>query len=538
MDYSECHVKEQLQRSLAAEAWRHVPVRNHHGISLPLSALHSNQSCGIGEFLDLIPLIDWCCDVGMDNLQLLPLNDTGYGMSPYSALSAFAMHPIYLSMTQLPMINSYPGLIEQFSALQQLNGNQRVSFQQVLAMKEYLLQHYFSYVYDTISQQDDYCCFIKENPWVLGYSLFKVLKAKRNDTSWESWPEDSKNVSDSTEGIFNRLCVENQKEMNFYQFLQFLCFQQMKKVKQYATERGFFLQGDVPILISRDSADVWLHRSLFNLSFSAGAPPDVYSDEGQNWGFPIYEWKNHERDNYQWWRARLSSITPLFHLYRIDHIIGLFHIWAIPLSCSSKEGRYIPEEYDNWLSQGEKILQMMLKATILLPIGEDLGMVPPEVRQKLRRMGICGTKVMRWERLWDEDSCFIKPEDYIPESMTTVSTHDSEPLQLWWQRFPEDAKEYCRFKGWEYVPQLSKEYRYQILRDSHNSGSIFHINPLQEYLALFPNMIWPNPEDERINVPGTISDHNWSYRFRPSIEQLLLHEGLKKMVNACISEHK
>ena len=240
----------------------------------------------------------------------------------------------------------------------------------------------------------------------------------------------------------------------------------------------------------------------------------------------IRNWEEMEKQHDQWWRTRLHAASELYHMYRIDHVVGFFRIWAIPEGQLGREGRYLPDNPKTWLAHGEKIMRMMLQTSPLLPIGEDLGTVPAEVRQKLRELAICGTKVMRLERRWEGDKSFIPIENYEPISMTTVSTHDSGTLQLWWRQHPEEAADFCRFKGWDYTVPLSHDCQRQILWDSHHSRSLLHINPLQEYLALFPDLVWPNPEDERVNVPGIISEKNWSYRFRPTLEEIITHKAL------------
>ena len=316
--------------------------------------------------------------------------------------------------------------------------------------------------------------------------------------------------------------------------MQYLCFQQFKTVKKQAEEKKVFLKGDIPILINRESADVWLHRKLFFTQYSAGAPPDMYSSTGQNWGFPIYDWKEHVRDNFNWWRQRLQVASQLYDLYRIDHVVGFFRIWAIAQGMTGKDGKFIPKNPAEWIPHGEPIMRMMLETPDMLPIAEDLGVVPPEVRVCLRQLGICGTKVMRWERKWNGDKSFILPENYISESMTTVSTHDSDTLTLWWRNSPEEAKAYADSKKWIYVPEITRKQLQEILKESHHSGSLFHINLLNEYFPLVDNLTWPNPEDERINTPGIISDRNWTYRFKPSVEQIVsnthLFHAIKQLI--------
>lgn len=520
--------EERLLHSPAGKQWNQIGVRPHHGIAISLFSLHGRDSCGIGEFLDLFPMIDWCKDVGLDIIQLLPLNDAGNDTSPYSAISAFALNPIHLSLAHLPYLDQTPSLLATIPAMQALSNSQRVDYTKVYVQKRQFLEEYFRILSSRILSTQEYFQFVKENKWLEEYALFKILKIERNWQSWELWSDDLKNISEET---FQELLKKNESEVTFHSLLQFLCFQQMQKVKDYAQKRGVFLKGDIPILISRESADVWRHRSLFKMQLTAGSPPDMYSAEGQNWGFPIYNWEAMEKDGYAWWRQRLKIASYFYHLYRIDHIVGFFRIWAIPLGQSGRNGHFVPENPSTWIDHGAKILHMMLENCPILPIGEDLGTVPPEVRKFLNSIGICGTKVMRWERNWDGDKQFIRYENYLPASMTTVSTHDSDTLQLWWENNPKEARDFADFKGWIYTFELSKAHQQEILRDSHHTNSLFHINPLQEYLALVCGMTWPNPDDERINVPGVISDRNWTYRFRPSIEEIISSESLKKVIH-------
>lgn len=205
--------------------------------------------------------------------------------------------------------------------------------------------------------------------------------------------------------------------------------------------------------------------------------------------------------------------------------MGFFRIWAIPLDKTAKEGEFIPKDESQWLPQGKKIMLMMLRNSDMLPIGEDLGVVPPEVRATLRNLGICGTKVIRWERAWKGDKHFIDPKEFDPISMTTVSTHDSETVVLWWRDNPQEAREYAAEKNWPYVPNLPQEFLFEILRESHHSGSLFHINLLNEYFPLVKGMAWEKPEDERINFPGLILERNWTYRFRPSVEEIVSNQA-------------
>jgi 4-alpha-glucanotransferase len=520
-----------LAHSPAAKQWQHIAIRPHHGIAIPLFSLHSANSYGIGEFTDLQLLVDWCASIGFDVIQLLPLNDTGLGISPYSALSAFALNPIFLSLASLPHLNDHPALKEELKILPKFTSIPHVDYVRVREHKDHFLRQYYRLVGAQILQSETYQHFVQKASWLKGYAVFKILKKRYHGASWETWPE---NERIPTPELLDSVVCHEQEEFNWFCFLQFLCDKQLRAAKEHATHQHVFLMGDIPILIDRDSADVWLHQELFDLQYSAGAPPDMFTADGQNWGFPVYDWTAIAHQDYRWWIDRLQWASRYYHIYRIDHIVGFFRIWSIPLGMHGKDGHFNPPNEATWIDHGQRIMLMMLNACHMLPIGEDLGVVPPEVRSCLSALGICGTRVMRWERRWREDQGFISPADYPIDSMTTVSTHDSETLQQWWKNKPEEAQLFAHFKGWSYHPLLSRDHHREILWDSHHSASLFHINPLQEYLALIPGLTWPDPDDERINVPGVFSDRNWRYRLRPSLEELINHHSLKHLMQEII----
>lgn len=522
----------QLLQTPAAQAWQRIGIKHHHGCALLLSALHSERSCGIGEYLDLLPLIDWCQQVGLDVIQLLPLNDTGLEMSPYSALSAFALNPVYISLYALPHLDRIINITDKLRRIAYWTQTSRVKYHIVRELKTIFFKEYVPLVLPALSETEGYQTFVKENQaWLQPYALFKALKEAQYWRSWEEWPSDCRTPDPYQ---YAELCQTHRDAIAYHQLIQYLCYEQLSSVKQHAHEQGIWLKGDIPILINRESADVWYDRHLFSLHLSAGSPPDQYSTEGQNWNFPIYDWATMHQEQDIWWKRRLQVATSFYHLYRIDHIVGFFRIWAIAGQHSAKEGSFVPANEQEWIPAGEKVMRMMLAASPLLPIGEDLGCVPLSVRACLTSLGICGTKVMRWERRYETDGGFISPSEYPAISMTTVSTHDSDTLQLWWKHSPKEAHLYSEFQGWDYRPFLTAERQFSILRSSHHSASLFHINLLQEYLALFPALISEHVSDERINIPGKVLDTNWTYRFKPSIETLVKHEGLANAIKEII----
>lgn len=496
--------------------WERIGKNPHHGVCLPLFALRSKKSCGIGEFTDLFPLLDWCKVVGFDTLQLLPLYDTGDDPSPYNCLSSLALHPIYLGLSHLPEAGELAKLLSDFAPLTDL---ERIAIPEVMRQKMGWLYRYFQKRYPTVSRTPAYQTFLAENPWLTPYATFKALKSEYGGKHWRDWPPHA---------------TADEEPRSFYTFLQYLCFEQMKQVKSYAEQLKIHLFGDMPILLSPDSADVWAEPELFDLTLAAGAPPDLYNTLGQKWGFPLFRWDNDRAQHFRWWRRRLNALTPLFHLYRLDHVVGFFRIWGIPEGKKAKEGFFVPSERPLWLPQGRELLSLFLDTSPLLPIAEDLGTIPEEVGPTLREFGIPGTKVIRWERRWDTDKSYIPYQDYEPLSLTTLSTPDSEPLSLWWQNCPEEAIPFAHFKQWDYRPTLNSAERKELLFDAHHTASLFHINLLSEYLSLFPELSWETPAQERINIPGTLLPTNWTYRFRPTLEELLAHSGLREAVSEIV----
>jgi len=409
---------------------------SNHGIVVPLFSLHTQGRSG--TFLDLIPLIDWCASVGLNVIQLLPLNDTGGDPSPYYCVSSCALDPKYLPQ---PLEN----LFLQFKR------SPHTSFQA---------------------------------PWLEAYARFKAKKDPR-------FPPE------------------------FHKYLQGLCFDQMKQVRAHATRKNVCLLGDIPILVSPDSADVRSSPHLFDLTLEAGAPPDQYNGEGQHWGFPLFRWDAIEAEHYAWWKQRMQAAAQCYHACRIDHVVGYFRIWGIPTGKLPVEGHFVPEDESTWEKLGRERLREIVQATDMIPIAEDLGTVPEWVSGVLKDLGICSTKVFLWQ----------KPGAYYePLSLTTVTTPDTEPLGLLWEKHPDLAQPYAEWKGWSYEPELKTWQRKELLRDAHHTTSMWHVNLLQETLALFPELT----NEERINVPGTVLPTNWTYQFKPSVEELVAHEGLRK----------
>ncbi len=303
---------------------RFAPLDRHFtGISVPVAALRTGASCGVGEFADLVPLGTWCRAAGLDLIQLLPVNDTGTNSSPYSALSAFALHPLYLNLDMLPGSARHQAEIREF---RENAPRGRFSYAQALAFKLSVIGRIFVKSSPAIAADRKFSEWRADNSWVVPYSVFTALKLAHANAPWSSWGDmAAPSAAQVTAWWDSHLsqCLPSA-------WAQFQLEAQLASASSALRAMGVFLKGDLPILMSRESADVWAERSFFDLTGIAGAPPDMFSPDGQNWGFPIYDWENLGREEYRWWKDRLRQAGKFFHAFRIDHVLGFFRIWRIP----------------------------------------------------------------------------------------------------------------------------------------------------------------------------------------------------------------
>lgn len=323
------------------------------GVSIPLFSLKSEKSCGIGEISDLKLLIDWAKKTEMSIIQLLPINDTAEHLNmedayPYNCISSIALNPAYLSPLSLGHLKDKAAAKEMQTEIHTININASVDYEDVMILK----MKYFHAIYEQNGEdtfaQPEYYKFIKANKeWLYPYAVFCALRDKYKTADFRTW----KKYSLFSQKNIDALCSaksELKHNIFFYVYLQYHLHVQMNDAILYAHKKGVALKGDIPIGMSRNSVDAWQYPMYFNFGQQAGAPPDYYSAEGQNWGFPTYNWEEMARDNYKWWKRRLRSMSDYFDAYRIDHILGFFRIWEIPYPKNGgKNGHFSPvQPYD------------------------------------------------------------------------------------------------------------------------------------------------------------------------------------------------
>lgn len=300
------------------------------GVCIPLWSILSEKSFECGDIYSLRAILPWLKESGLSILQILPLNDCGIGKSPYSSLSSFAIDPLYISLE----LAGIP-----IASRKKVIASQKINKKRITELKLKYLNEKFVGEFPKIKKTLDQ--FIADNLWIKSYLCFRLLYIENNYKHWIEWEKKESYTAD----LFSRMLNEKSEQMYFYAWIQFLAYQQLKETKQLFEQNGVLLKGDMPILTSSNSADVWSQQEFFRLDLYAGAPPDAFSSIGQNWGFPILDWSALEKIDYQPWKERLQYQENFFHLYRIDHVIGMYRLWAIPKNAkNARFGFFFPQK--------------------------------------------------------------------------------------------------------------------------------------------------------------------------------------------------
>lgn len=305
------------------------------GVVIPLFSLRSEESQGVGDFSDLRRMIGWASSVGMHAVQILPINDTIQEHSwkdsyPYNVVSVHALHPMYLDLRKLPPIRDNRYMEEFEKDCSNLNDKETLEYDLVNRLKNKYLTLLYKQEYKSLSSDSAYLQFCQQNAeWLLPYKVFCMLRDRYHTADFHEWSSYSEYHLEEVK----KLAQEESYRVDFYAYQQYLLHVQLSDVSAYARSKNVLLKGDIPIGVSRNSVESWALSDFFHMDGQAGAPPDDFSTTGQNWGFPTYNWESMSADGYLWWKSRLQSMANYFDAFRIDHVLGFFRIWEIPLEC-------------------------------------------------------------------------------------------------------------------------------------------------------------------------------------------------------------
>ena len=332
------------------QAFFEIWNRRLAGTLVPVFSLRTRESAGVGDFGDLKMMIDLMANTGQRVLQLLPINDTTITHTwtdsyPYSCISIFAIHPQYADLRSLPELDDEEARKEAEAECRRLNALPQIDYEKVNAFKLGYLRKVFQQEGKKIMKSAQFKAFFQVTQnWLVPYAQYSWLRDKYGTADFTQW-KDHNTWNEDDRAMLSDPRTKEYQEVAFYYFVQYILSSQMKEAHEYAKQKGVILKGDIPIGVNRYGCDVWMEPKYFNLNGQAGAPPDDFSVNGQNWGFPTYNWDEMLKDGCQWWVRRFQNMSQFFDAYRIDHVLGFFRIWEIPIdSVHGLTGQFVPSQ--------------------------------------------------------------------------------------------------------------------------------------------------------------------------------------------------
>jgi 4-alpha-glucanotransferase len=444
--------------------------------------------------------VDLLAEMKQKLWQVLPLYPTGFGDSPYQALSAFAGNPLFISLEKLheegllekkdmDTAKKFPAEFVDFSLVR---SNRNLLFRK--AFKNFMN-------YAGTEELKELEAFIKQNSeWLNDFVLFMAVKEYQNLKSWNEW---DKGIRLRQSGAISKFRGLLKDDIKYHCFLQFYFFRQWNALKEYATKKGIKIIGDNPIYMAYDSADVWSHSELFELDKNhvptkvAGVPPDNFSETGQLWGCPIYNWKKHKETGYAWWIKNLSASFAMTDFVRIDHFIGFERYWAIPYG----EKTAINGKWEK--GPGLGFFKTLRKTLGDIPmIAEDLGVMTKGVTKIKDQMGFPGMKLLQEAFNGNPDHPFL-PHNYSEAYIAYTGTHDNDTCLGAYRKMPAAHKRFM--KEYLNISLRSREIVWHLIRAAWSSDACMAIIPMQDLLGL--------GSEARMNTPGTLCN-NWKWRFK------------------------
>jgi 4-alpha-glucanotransferase len=469
--------------------------------------------------------VDFLGRTGTGLWQVLPLGPTGYGDSPYQCFSAFAGNPYLISPESLLQDGLLSGddLVDapEFPS-------DHVDYGTVIPWKVDLLNR--AYVqFQSKSLPDLEKAFVQfqadEAHWLDDYALFMTLKENQGGGPWWTWDAALRDSDSSPEAVngstaksisLNRFAEKHSDTIQMIKFRQFLFFKQWSEVRDHAHRNGIQIIGDIPIFVAHDSADVWANRELFYLdevgqpTVVAGVPPDYFSETGQLWGNPLYDWEKHAADGYSWWLDRLRAVLSLVDIVRLDHFRGFAGYWEIPGEAETAvKGRWMD-------GPGADFFRKVRESLGELPIiAEDLGEITPDVVELRDQFNLPGMKVLVFAFNSGPENEFL-PHNYTRDFAVYTGTHDNDTAVGWYQRVEEHERSFAR----RYLNTSGEDIAWDLIRAAWASVAVFALAPLQDLLGL--------DNEARMNYPGS-DQGNWTWRFSNNALSASLKSRLQEM---------
>jgi 4-alpha-glucanotransferase len=463
------------------------------GVLLHVSSLPA------GDFgADAQKFIDFLADIGAHIWQTLPLNMPHDDGSPYQCLSAHAGNPKFISLEQL--------VEQKLIKRDALQGNIHAALGDAYI-------HYKQH--KNLKLQQEFVQFCHENvAWLGDFALFLVLREKFKHTSWNTWPTAYKNRQAA---VMAKVKKRHAHEIGVIKFTQFLFFRQWQALKKYANKRNIAMFGDIPLFVAFDSADVWAKPHFFKLDFEknmqvvAGVPPDYFSETGQRWGNPHYNWPAKQRNGFSWWLGRMRTQNRMFDMLRIDHFRGLESAWEVPATSETAvQGSWI-------LAPGDALLRT-IKARFphLSLIAEDLGVITAEVEALREKYNLPGMKILQFAFGGDDKNPYL-PQNIEENSVVYTGTHDNNTTLGWYQALDERAKNHLHTVLNTTQPNMPQA----LVQLAFETKANIAIIPMQDILGL--------DSKHRMNVPGTMGG-NWQWRFDWDALKTAHVDGIKQAI--------
>ncbi|MCX6151795.1 MAG: 4-alpha-glucanotransferase [Ignavibacteriales bacterium] len=473
-------------------------IERSAGILLHPTSLPGKFGIGdLGE--EAFNFVNFLVATGQKLWQVFPLGPTGYGDSPYQCFSAFAGNPLLIS----PQVLLKENLLKEddLQVIPEFNPVE-IDFGKVIDYKYSLLNKaYLNFKKSEKKLKNEFKIFCEANEdWLEDYALFMAAKSYHGGVVWTKW---AKEIAFRKGNAVNEWKEKLSDEVNFQKFVQFNFFKQWKAVKEFANNKGIKIIGDLPIFIAYDSADLWANKNLFTvddkgkLQFVAGVPPDYFSATGQLWGNPLYKWNEMEKDDFQWWRKRITKLLDVMDIIRIDHFRGFDAYWEIPGDAPTAiTGRWVK-------APGEKFFSTIVKYLGEVPIiAEDLGVITKSVEKLRDKFNFPGIKILQFAFGTGMESKFL-PHNHIKNCVVHTGSHDNDTTRAFFEKAKHDGTDMYSFAQ-KYLNYYGEEICQVLISSAYASVANIVVIPMQDMLNL--------GTEARMNFPGTLGG-NWTWRF-------------------------